>query len=348
MNPASLSIDEILSLSNLHQAVLRLKQHCSSKLYKLNLPLTETESVFYWLSQIGGVIAGDGFISVFHQFFTPESFAKVCEALTEVGGERLRDLLQEAWSIYTKGKHPITLDDLQGISVRRFNTKEKMDRFDQIGEEVANEIAEQYGNGKVWSVEYAKLHRDDFQPIERSTIESLPAKPEPPPRFCAPIQQTPPPLPYLGGRKFSNPLFRQVKHPKDIFAIESEYQLVFALALHNTLKWRELGLTLNPAERSFQLLTTLAGECYDEPVEKWLSDWTAEDLVTVKAALREGGAGRVVGLIEQACHLLKNVPSASEELARISDEFHGACVAEELHKAQVTFARTHQAEFLPV
>ena len=140
--------------------------HCLAK-GKHEQVLTHAEQVFYSVARMGGYIAGDGFSSIFHQIFTPVSFALTCDALTEVGGIKLRDLLCEAWSIYTKGNESITASELRAISLRRFNTRELMDRFDAIGEEVMKDYEEQHATGKVWSVEYAKLHRDEFEPIKQ-------------------------------------------------------------------------------------------------------------------------------------------------------------------------------------
>jgi len=108
-------------------------------------------------------------VTVSSRFLTSRSprisFEEICAAYTEIGAWQLRDLLREAWSIYTKGKHPIRLDELQDISMRRFNTKEKMDRFDEIGEEIATLLSNQYPEKKIWSVEYARRHRDEFIPL---------------------------------------------------------------------------------------------------------------------------------------------------------------------------------------
>lgn len=164
--PPALPLEQIFSIENQAKFDHELGNHCFLKSARYSQGLTPSEFVFTTLSSIGGYIAGDGFNSIFHQILTPDSFGKICDALTEVGGIKLRDLLREAWSIYTKGKEPITVDELRSISVRRFNTRELMDRFEAIGEEVVKEIHEQHATGKVWSVEYAKRHRDDFEPIK--------------------------------------------------------------------------------------------------------------------------------------------------------------------------------------
>ncbi len=129
--------------------------------------LYSAEQTFCSLCEMGRSIVNDGFVSAFHQFFTPESFTRICEVLAEVNASTLRKLLLEAWSIYTKDKTPITVQELQSIPVRRFNTKEKMERFDEIGDKVISELEKQYQRGKIWSVEYAKRHRDEFTPIEK-------------------------------------------------------------------------------------------------------------------------------------------------------------------------------------
>lgn len=165
--PAPKQLDQIFEVGNPTDMAFELRRHCSAKELEHKLPLTKVEQVFDSLVRMGGYIAGDGFNSIFHQILTPDSFRKICDALTEVGGIKLRDLLLEAWSIYTKGKEPITVDELRSISVRRFNTRELMDRFEAIGEEVVKEMHEQHATGKVWSVEYAKLHRDEFEPIRQ-------------------------------------------------------------------------------------------------------------------------------------------------------------------------------------
>jgi hypothetical protein len=144
-----------------------LGNHCFMKKIRFSQNLTDTEAIFDCMKHIGSNIMGDGFLSLFHEIFTPEDFKKVCDAFTEVGGLKLRDLLCEAWGIYTKGKSFISAEELRAIPVRRFNTKEMMDRFDQIGDEVVAELQAQYPNNKVWSVEYAKLHRGEFKPIEK-------------------------------------------------------------------------------------------------------------------------------------------------------------------------------------
>lgn len=164
--PRPKPLHTIFTMSNPSELAFELKLHCFAKEVECNQPLTKAEHVFDSLVRMGGYIAGDGFRSVYHQIFTPESFETICDALTEVGGIKLRDLLREAWSIYTQGKDPITVDELRAISVRRFNTRELMERFDTIGGEVMKDIEEQYAAGKVWSVEYAKLHRDEFEPIK--------------------------------------------------------------------------------------------------------------------------------------------------------------------------------------
>lgn len=165
--PAIKSLDEIYKNPNPRMLEYELRKYVASKELDYKQKLTEAESVFDEIVRMGGRIACDGFVSLYNQSLTPESFTKVCNALTEVGGIRLRDLLHEAWSIYTNDKHAVTLDELRRIPSRRFNTKQKMDRFDQIGEEVIKEFEQELVTGKVWSVEYAKLHRDEFEPIKK-------------------------------------------------------------------------------------------------------------------------------------------------------------------------------------
>ena len=157
---------EIFEIQNPHLFLFELKGHISNKMYVTHQQLTNAEQVFEWLAGIGSAIVGEGFISLFDQYLTPINFPVICDALSKMGGVRLRDLLSEAWSIYTRGKEPITMDDFLSISVRRFNTRELMDRFDQIGDEVMKDIEHQYAVGKVWAIEYAKLHRDEFEPIK--------------------------------------------------------------------------------------------------------------------------------------------------------------------------------------
>lgn len=160
------SLDQIFSIPSASDLAFELRHYLAAKRNKHQQPLNAVEQLFDSMVRMGGEIAGDGFICLFHEVYGPEYFAKLCDALTEAGGIKLRDLLREAWSIYTKGKEPITVDELRSISVRRFNTRELMDRFEAIGEEVVKEIHEQHATGKVWSVEYAKRHRDDFEPIK--------------------------------------------------------------------------------------------------------------------------------------------------------------------------------------
>jgi hypothetical protein len=109
-------LDEIFAIPKPVLLAHELNAHCLQKLYGVEQPLTEAERIYFALSRIGSVIVGDGFISLFVQFFTPDSFREICDALTEVGASKLRDLLREAWSIYTKDRAPITLDELQSIS----------------------------------------------------------------------------------------------------------------------------------------------------------------------------------------------------------------------------------------
>ena len=162
------SLEEIFGIEEPSALGHELKRYLSNKQYEAKQPLTEPERIFYALERIGGEIVSDGFICLFNELWGPEFFAKLCAALTEVGGLKLRDLLLEAWEIYTQGKKEITVDELQSINISSFNTEEKMDRFDQIGDEVMEEIQQQYDHGKRWSVEYAKKHRDQFKPIEKS------------------------------------------------------------------------------------------------------------------------------------------------------------------------------------
>ncbi|WP_345714476.1 hypothetical protein [Luteolibacter yonseiensis] len=161
-------LDEIFALENGIDLEAGLGSYLFFKRYKHRIELTDAESVFETLQRIGTVIAADGFTSVFCQFLSPDSFKALCSALTEMEAPRLRDLLREAWSIYTKGKDPITLDELQTISVRRFNTSKEMDRFDRIGEEVEDELRRQYRSGTVLSAVYAKKHRDRFIPFPQT------------------------------------------------------------------------------------------------------------------------------------------------------------------------------------
>lgn len=161
--PELKSLDSIFAIANSTEMAFELRRYCAAKERKQ--PLTRAEHIFDCLARFGGRIAGDGFVSLFHEFFSPKSFSDFCDALEEIGAIKLRNLFCEAWSIYTKDKQQISVDELQSISVRRFNTKDNMNRFDQIGEEVVAEIQAQYTNGKIWSVEYAKLHRDQFEPI---------------------------------------------------------------------------------------------------------------------------------------------------------------------------------------
>ncbi len=165
--PQPKPLDTIFAISNPSAIAFELELHCFAIEVEHKQVLTPTEQVFDSLVRMGGYIARDGFRSIYHQILTPESFAVVCNALTEVGGIKLRDLLSEAWSIYTKGNESITISELRAISVRRFNTRELMDRFDAIGEEVMKDYREQHAAGKLWSVEYAKLHRDEFEPIKQ-------------------------------------------------------------------------------------------------------------------------------------------------------------------------------------
>ncbi len=163
------SLDSVFKIKDNNKFGDELRRYCAAKKREFKQPLTEAESVFNDLVRFGGLIAGDGFISIFNQFFTPASFSKVCDALTEVGGLKLRDLLREAWSIYTKDRDPITVEQLQSISVRRFNSKERMDRFDEIGLEVEAEIQRQYETDNIYCAMYARLHRAEFSPIAENS-----------------------------------------------------------------------------------------------------------------------------------------------------------------------------------
>lgn len=165
--PPALPLEQIFQIKNPSKLEHELGNHCFMKKRRFSQSLTSAEEMFQGLARMGDEIAGDGFICLFHEVYGPEYFAKICDALTEAGGIKLRDLLREAWAIYTKGKEPITVDELRAISVRRFNNRELMDRFDAIGEEVMKDIQEQHASGKVWSVEYAKLHRNEFEPIKQ-------------------------------------------------------------------------------------------------------------------------------------------------------------------------------------
>jgi Domain of unknown function (DUF4375) len=164
--PNKKSIEQIFEQTNTSDIAFDLRHYLSVRRFSNTPPPTQAELVCYGLVRMGGEIASDGFICLFHEVYGPEYFSKICNALTEVGGTKLRDLLREAWSIYTKGKDPITVSELRAISVRRFNTRELMDRFDAIGDEVEKEIHDQHATGKFWSVEYAKLHRHEFEPIQ--------------------------------------------------------------------------------------------------------------------------------------------------------------------------------------
>lgn len=161
-------LDIIFTIGNPSEMAFELKRYCFAKEVECKQPLNHVEAVFDLLARFGGRLAGDGFVSLFHEFFTPDSFADFCDALIEVGAKQANDLFCEAWAIYTKDKLSITPSELKSISVRRFNTKEKMDRFEQIGDEIVKQIEHQYAAGKVWSVEYAKLHRAEFEPIKQT------------------------------------------------------------------------------------------------------------------------------------------------------------------------------------
>lgn len=165
--PKPKALDTIFSEENPVRLLFELTLHCHEK-ERNDQPLSQAEQNFCWLSDMGCSIVSEGFVSVYHQFFTPSSFTRICDVLEEVGALELRQLLREAWSIYTKDKYPLTQEELQSISVRRFNSKEKMERFDEIGDEVVSEVEKQLERGKVWAVEYAKRHRDEFTPIDRS------------------------------------------------------------------------------------------------------------------------------------------------------------------------------------
>lgn len=161
--PPPLPLEKIFMLESQARIGHELGNYCFFKKVRFARALTEAEATFECMERMGSIIASDGFLSLFHQEFTAESYAVVYDALTEVGGLKLRDLLCDAWDIYTNGKAPISTSELRSISVRRFNTREKMDLFNQIGEEVVAEIQTQYRCEKVWSVEYAKLHRAEFE-----------------------------------------------------------------------------------------------------------------------------------------------------------------------------------------
>ncbi|MHA3771737.1 hypothetical protein ACXR0O_09405 [Verrucomicrobiota bacterium sgz303538] len=161
--PKPKALDVIFAETNPVGVLFELTLHCHEK-ERNNQPLSDAEQNFCWLSEMGSSIVGEGFVSIYNQFFTPHSFTRICDVLEEVEGLKLRELLREAWSIYTKDKHPITQEELQSISVRRFNTREKMNRFDEIGDEVVSELENQLPRGKVWAVEYAKRHRSEFTP----------------------------------------------------------------------------------------------------------------------------------------------------------------------------------------
>jgi hypothetical protein len=163
--PSPKSLEAIFANSNPARLAFELTRHCHEK-RRDNQPLGNAEQTFCWLSDMGSRIVSDGFDSIFKQYFSPQSFLRVCDALKEAGALSLRKLLLEAWSIYTKSKDEISVDDLQAIDVRHFNTQQEMDRFDQIGEKVIAELEGQYERGKVWSVEYAKRHRCEFTSIE--------------------------------------------------------------------------------------------------------------------------------------------------------------------------------------
>ncbi|MHA3771739.1 DMP19 family protein [Verrucomicrobiota bacterium sgz303538] len=165
--PQLKELSAIFAITDPVKFAVELLFHCHEK-QRIAQPLSNAEQTFCWLREMGRTIANDGFVSVFHEFFTPDSFARICDALAEVGASKLRELLREAWSIYTKDKHPITQEELQSISVRRFNTKEKVDLFNEIGEEVLSELETQYQRGKVWAVEYAKRHHSEFTPVEKT------------------------------------------------------------------------------------------------------------------------------------------------------------------------------------
>jgi len=105
------------------------------------------------------------FISVFNQSLTPDSFEEICAAYTEIAHGNCAICFAKRGRFIPRASHPIWLDELQDISMRRFNTKEKMDRFDEIGEEIATLLSNQYPEKKIWSVEYARRHRDEFIPL---------------------------------------------------------------------------------------------------------------------------------------------------------------------------------------
>ena len=124
--PKPMSLDEIFAIEDPSRFIIELDRHCYEK-ERINQPLSDAEQTFAWLMRMDGRIVADGFDSIFLQYFSPQSFVRVCEALEEVGASALRELLQKAWSIYAKDNPKISLEELQSIDVRRFNTRKMMD-----------------------------------------------------------------------------------------------------------------------------------------------------------------------------------------------------------------------------
>jgi hypothetical protein len=128
--------------------------------------LTDAEQVFSGIRDMGRSLVNDGFVSLFHERFSPSSYHLMCDGIGEAGAPDLKQLLLEAWSIFTQGKSPISVEELRRIPVRHFNTAEKMRRFDEIGIEVKKSLEKQSQTRTVWSVEYAKRHRTAFTAIQ--------------------------------------------------------------------------------------------------------------------------------------------------------------------------------------
>lgn len=107
---------------------------------KLNTgqPLLPIEEEVYLVGLMLAVIEMEGFVDLFHQFYSWRQCTVVEEALRKLDLHKLADLFVEAKYIFTRGQRNLTIEEYHAIDID--DGDERWQRFDAIGDEIlANE-----------------------------------------------------------------------------------------------------------------------------------------------------------------------------------------------------------------
>jgi len=128
---------------------------------KLNAgqPLLPIEEEMYLVGLMLIDIEMEGFVDLFHQFYSWRQCTVVEAALRKLDLHRLADLFVEAKYIFTKGQRNLTEEEYHSIDID--DGDERWQRFDAIGDEILANDSEIYLIGeRICS--YLKVNRSAF------------------------------------------------------------------------------------------------------------------------------------------------------------------------------------------